>query len=309
MPATTVALAAVLLAGQLTAPAQPQPLAARAVAARSQPPRAAMISHCLVSVIEDIQVPAQESGLLTAVAVEEGSLVQRDQVVAQIDDRQAQLARYAAQMEREAALARASDDIEVRFAEASFEVADAELKTNEVINAKTPGLVPVTEIRRQKLTRHRAELQIDKTKLDRSVAKMQADVHEAAVRAADDTIARRKIVSPTNGEVVARIRQAGEWVNAGEPVLRVIRMDQLKVEGLLPAADYNPSELMHRPVLVEVELAHGRTAQFQGEVTYISPLVTAGNKYRIRCTVANRTEAEQWLLRPGMTAVAAIGLD
>jgi multidrug efflux pump subunit AcrA (membrane-fusion protein) len=311
MSATTIAMLATLLTGQVAGQVAGQTASqvARPVAARSQAPRTATITHCLVSVIDDIQVPAQESGLLTAIAVEEGSLVKKDQIVAQIDDRQAKLERYAAQTEREAALARASDDIEVRFAEASLEVADAELKTNEVINAKTPGLVPATEIRRQKLTKHRAELQIDKSKLDMSVAKMQADVHEAAVRAADDTIARRRIVAPMDGEVLTRIRQSGEWVNAGEPVLRLIRMDQLKVEGLLAAADVNPSELMHQPVLVQVELAHGRTAQFQGEVTYISPLVTAGNKYRIRCTVANRTEGEQWLLRPGMTAVATIGLE
>jgi len=273
------------------------------------PQRVAMITHALVSVIDDVEVPAQEAGLLIAMTAEEGTLVKKDDVVAQIDDRQAKLERYAAEVEREAALAKASDDIEVRFAEASLDVAAADVASSETINAKTPGLVPATEVRKLRLTKRRAELQIDKTKLDLSVAKMAAEVHEAAVKAADATIERRRILAPMDGEVIARIKQRGEWVNAGEPVLRVIRMDTLKVEGLLPAADHNPAELIQRPVLIEVDLAHGRKAQFEGRVTYVSPLVTAGNKYRVRCEVANRAEKEQWLLRPGMTAVVSIGLE
>lgn len=274
-----------------------------------QTPGRAVIAHALVSVIDDVEVPAQESGLLVNIAAAEGTLVKKDELLAQIDDRQAKLQRYAAEVEREAALAKASDDIEVRFSEASLEVAAAELSSSETINAKTPGLVPITEIRKLRLTKRRAELQIDKSKLDLSVAKMTAEVHEAAVKAADETIARRRILSPMDGEVIARLKERGEWVNSGEPVLRVIRMDHLKVEGLLPAADFNPDELIGHPVLVEVELAHGRKAQFQGEVTYISPLVTAGNKYRVRAEVVNRVEKDQWLLRPGMTAVVSVALE
>jgi multidrug efflux pump subunit AcrA (membrane-fusion protein) len=300
MTTLTTIIAALALTGPMARPAAqlaPQPGAA-----------AATIPHCLVSAIDDVQVPAQESGLLAAVNAEDGMLIKKDDLLAQIDDRRAKLERYAAEMEREAALAKASDDIEVRFAEASLEVAQAELVANEKINNTTPGLVPVTEIRRQKLTKKRAELQIDKSKLDLSVAKMTAEVHDAAVKAADQTIARRRILSPMDGVVLARLKQTGEWVNAGEPVLRVMRMDRLRVEGLLSAAEFNPDELYDRPVTVEVELAHGRRAQFTGKVTYISPQVTAGNKYRVRAEVVNRAENEQWLLRPGMSAVTNIML-
>jgi multidrug efflux pump subunit AcrA (membrane-fusion protein) len=281
-----------------------------AITARTPPtPGAVVIAHALVSVIDDVEVPAQENGLLLGMNVSEGALVKKDDLLAQIDDREAKLKRYAAEVEREAALAKASDDIEVRFAQASLEVANAEVSSSETINSKTPGLVPATEIRRLRLTKRRAELQIDKSKLDLGVAKMTAEVHDAAVKNAEHTIERRRILSPMDGEVIARLKERGEWVNAGEPVLRVIRMDRLKVEGLLPAADFNPDELIERPVLIDVELAHGRKAQFEGKITYISPLVTAGNKYRVRAEVANRVEKNQWLLRPGMTAVVNVGIE
>ena len=31
-----------------------------------------------------------------------------------------------------------------------------------------------------------------------------------------------------------------EWVNPGDPILRLVRLDQLQVEGLVPVAKYTP---------------------------------------------------------------------
>jgi multidrug efflux pump subunit AcrA (membrane-fusion protein) len=280
---------------------------AQAAPVHSPAARGTTLGHCLVSVIDDVEVPAQEAGLLVNVPVDEGAVVKQGDLLAQLDDRQPKTKRYAAERERDAALAKASDDIEVRFAEASLEVAESDLAAGETINSRGQGLIAATEIRKLRLSKKRAELQIDKSKLDMTVAQLTAQVHEAAVKAADDSILRHRITAPMPGMVVTRLKQSGEWVAAGEPVLRLVRMDQLKVEGLLSAAEFNPDELFEQPVRVEIEMAHGRRAAFSGKITHISPLVTAGNKYRVRAEVVNRVEKGQWLLRPGMTAAMTIG--
>jgi macrolide-specific efflux system membrane fusion protein len=205
-------------------------------------------------------------------------------------------------LERNAALAKANDDIEVKFATASFEVADAELQQSLDINRRSPNSVSASDIRRLTLAKKRAELQIDKSKLDLKVARLTADVQEAAVQAAEQAIHRRKIASPIDGMVVAVFRQTGDWVAAGDPVVHVVRLDRLRVEGFVPAADHDPTEIDGRPVTIEVELAHGRKAQFAGRVVFASPILQAGNKYRVRAEVENRQEAGQWLLRSGGTA-------
>jgi len=61
--------------------------------------------------------------------------------------------------------------------------------------------------------------------------------------------------------------------------------------------------------MVDVQIAGGRTARFAGKVVFISPLVQAGDKYRVRAEVENRTEGGTPVLRPGMTATMTIGLD
>jgi multidrug resistance efflux pump len=268
----------------------------------------AQVKYCLVSIIEEVQVPAQEAGPLVALVVQDGALVKQGQLLGQIDDRQPQLQKFAAEMERDSAIARASDDIEVKYAEAALDVADAELAQNEEINRRSPGSVPATELRRLRLTKRRAELQIDKSRLDLKVAAMTANVQEAAVKLAEENIRRRHIASPIDGMVVAVNRHQGEWVSAGEPVVRVVRMDRLRVEGFVSAADFNPGEVGGRPVTVEVELARGRRVSFNGQVVFVSPQIQAGNKYRVRAEVDNRTEQNQWLLRPGTSAEMTIHL-
>jgi macrolide-specific efflux system membrane fusion protein len=272
------------------------------------PAREVKLSHCLVSLIEDVQVPAREAGPLMNVTVAEGQYVTAGQLLAQIDDQQPQIEKLAAELERDAALAKAQDDIEVRYAEAAFAVASAELERAVSIDRKSPGGVTQQEIQKLQLAKHRDELQIERSKLERRVAKMNADVHQAAVKSAINAVARRQIVSPLAGVVVNILHEKGEWVAAGEPVLQVVRIDHLRVEGFLNATEVGPEEVTGRPVSVEVQLVGGRTAKFIGDVVFVSPLVQAGDKYRVRAEVENRTENGSPLLRPGMTATMNIGL-
>lgn len=267
------------------------------------------ISPALVSLIEDIQVPALEAGALTSVEVAEGEFVAQGQILARIDDRQPKLDKLAAELERDAGLAKAEDDVEVRFSQAAFAVASAELERALSIDRKSPGGVTQQEIQKLQLAKHRDELQIERSKLEMRIAKMNADVHQAAVASADDAVQRRIIASPIDGVVVTLFHERGEWVAAGEPVVQVVRIDKLRVEGFVSATEVSPIDIAARVVNVEVQLSGRGTARFTGKVVFISPQVQAGNKYRVRAEVANRVENGQPLLRPGMTANMTIQIQ
>ena len=271
-------------------------------------PQRAVVPYCQVLLIHDTEVPAQETGLLLDVTVTDGDQVRTNDLLAQMDDRQVLLDKLAAELELAAAKARAEDDIEVRYAAASHELAEAELAQAIEINRKSPGAVPLAEVRRQQLARHRAELQIDRSKLDLKIARMTAEVQTAAVQSVDQSILQRQLLAPFDGTVTEVYHQANEWVNAGDAVLRIVRLDELRVDGFLSADDYDSAELVDRDVTVEVELARGRRERFMGRVVFVNPLVQAGNKYRIRATVKNRQENGHWLLHPGTTATMILDL-
>ena len=137
---------------------------------------------------------------------------------------------------------------------------------------------------------------------------MTADVHNATVRATEESIRRRRIEAPFAGMVIDIYREAAEWVNAGEAVLRVVRLDRLRVDGFLDGSQLNATDVAHRPVTIVIELAQNRVEQFQGEVVFVSPIVQAGNQYRVTAEVQNRDENGEPLLRPGMAATMVIGL-
>jgi len=302
---TSFAIVSLLLA---VPPQSSTPLIQPQRAAAAQASRETQLTHCLVSLIEDVQVPAREAGALVSVAVQEGAYVKQGQLLAQIDDQQPKLDKLAAELSRDAALAKAEDDVEVRYSEAAFAVATAELERALAIERRSPGGVTQQEIQKLQLAKRRDELQIERSKLEMHVAKMNADVQQAAVKSADDAVGRRQIVSPLDGVVVTLFHEKGEWVAAGESVVQVVRIDRLRVEGFLNASEIGPDEVAGRPVTVDVQLASGRTARFGGNVVYVSPLVQAGNKQRVRAEVENRTESGHPLLRPGMTATMTISL-
>ncbi len=260
----------------------------------------------LVMPIEDVQVPAREAGPLQSISISEGDWVEAGQALAQIEDRPSTLDKSAAEKKRDAARTRAEDDIEVRFAVASFEVAEAELTQSLEINRRSPGSVTEADIRRLRLTRRRAELQIDKSRLERKVAQMTAAVEDIVVRSAEESIARRKIVSPINGVIISLLKGRGEWVNVGEPVARIVRMDRLRVDGFLLATIHDPTKMHGRRIIATVEMTGGRRESFSGKIVFVSPLNQVGNRYRIRAEVQNRMVEHNWVLRPGMQAVLTL---
>ena len=299
MVANSIILLAMVLGG---------PLDTQSSSSRT-PPSSAELQMSQVFLIFDVAATAQETGLLQSVHVKAGDLVAKDQVLAQIDDRQPQLEKLAAVRERDAAMARASDDIDVQFAIKSSELATAEWQDALSINERAVGTVSRSEVRRLALAKHRAELQIAKSQLDTRVAKLNADVHQAAVEAAEEKIRRRKILAPFDGMAMDVVKQTREWVTAGDDVLRVVRMDQLRVEGLISAADLDAHEVDGRPVTVHVALARGQSASLKGLIVFVNPLVQAGNRYRVRAEVVNRRGPNgQWLLQPGKSARTVVQL-
>jgi len=266
------------------------------------------LSHCLISLAEEAQVPAKEAGALTRVMVVAGQQVAAGQQLAQVDDSRPLMENKAAQFKLDAAREEATNRINVVYAEAAHKVAQAEVAQYEEANAAVPGTVSRTEVRRAQLQAKQTELAIVQAEFKLTVAGLEAKVREAEVDATLQNIENRKIRAPLDGIVTELRRHEGEWVQPGDTVLHLVRMDRLWIEGFLDAASYSPGEIDARPVNVRVVLAHGRQEVFQGKIVYVSPLVETGGEYRVRAEVFNRQENEHWLLRPGLTAEMDIRL-
>ena len=194
----------------------------------------------------------------------------------------------------------------IRYARASHKVAIAELREHEDANRKVPGTVASATIRRLELQVRESFLLIEKNEMDMEVAQMNAEVHQADVDAAMEEIRLRNTLADVNGLVLEVARDRGEWVQAGEVIMRVVRMDRLRVEGFLSSAEFDPFEVEGKPVIVHVKLARDQVQEFQGRIVFVSPIIQAQGNYLVRAEVENKQIKDSWIMRPGMDATMEI---
>ncbi len=274
------------------------------------PTRAAdlVIDDCVVKPDEDVELSADEAGKLVQLSVKEGSRIQAGQEIALVDDRQPQVQVKAAKFAYAGALKRYEDDIQVRYAKAAAAVAKAEYDKAVESNLLVEKSVTQVDVDRAKLEWDKNVLSIEKSKYDQQLAMLEAYGKQAELEAAELAIDRRKILAPFDGEVVTLVRDQDEWVNPGDPVMRVMRFDTMRVEGIVDQKMYDPHEIQGCEVTVEVTLARGRREQFPGRITYVGYEVGYNDDYLVRAEVANRQEFGRWMLLPGHAATMTIHL-
>jgi macrolide-specific efflux system membrane fusion protein len=269
---------------------------------------AIVLSNCLLSLDEEAQVPAQEAGVLMKIAVREGQQVARGDLLAQIDDALPRAQQGVAEAKLKAAQREAADDVGIRYASAAAKVAEAEYFQAVDANKQVSGTVPQALVRQLLLKHREMVLSIEKAEKDRAVAEWQAKSGEAELQVATVNVERRRVMSPLDAVVVELSRHEGEWVQPGDPVMRLVRVDLLRVEGFLNAKNVDPSEIQGRPVQIIVHLARGQNETFPGKIVFVKPLIQAGGEFLVRAEVKNRRQNNAWVLSPGLSAEMTIQL-
>lgn len=270
-----------------------------------------VLDRCLIKIKgeNEIRIPAQEAGVLIGMPVKEGSRVAKGDLLARIDDREAKAALQVTEYSLQSAQQRAQEDIEIRYAQAAEDVAKVDVLQDLKANRDHPGAIPDIEIRRKKLDLKRSSLQIEKAQKDQILAGLESKTKEAERDAAKMALEWRTITAPFAGEVVTTYRHQSEWVNPGDPILKLVRFDTLHVEGIAYAHLYDRGELQGKPVTVKVARARGREITLQGNIVYVDPIVQSDGSYRVRAEVKNEREGNNWLIQPGLEARMTIHLN
>ena len=279
-----------------TAPsAQPAPAA-------EQAPAEIEIASALVKLIEQADVPAREAGVLAAVNVREGQMVEEGEVLAQIVDTEARIAADRAEIEREIAAKNAENDVNIRFARKSVEVARAELQRSDESIQKYPKSISESEMDRLRLVVQRAELEVEQAEHEFQIAGFTRKIKENECRSADAKVERHRITAPISGVVVQVNRRPGEWVEPGERVVRILRLDRLRAEGFLKA-EYHNGDFGDWQATLTVDLPGRPGEELPGEVVFVSPEIDPVNS---QVSVWVEIDNADLRARPGMRAKMTI---
>ena len=264
-----------------------------------------VVTNCYVSLLKDVEVSAEAPGVIVALNVHEGQYVKQGDLLANIDDRQMQANKTLAKIELESAHEQADNDVRVRYAREDARVSQAELDAAMSAQKLRPGTFGESEMRKMRLQLSRSTLGIEQAVLEQKQLIHAARASAAKLQAADDEISRRAIQSPLSGVVVEIREHQGEWVGPGDPILRIVLMDRLSIDGFLNV-NQDGGQVSKGMAVVATVNTGSRQVEARGEVSFVSPIVQAGGDYRVRVEVENVNQNGRWQMRPGLPATFRI---
>ena len=268
------------------------------------------LSGCNVQLMQDVELPALESGQIKKMGVKPGGAVSVGDILVRLDDERAQLALQESSMRYKLANDRATDMNEVNTAYKRYQLSYTEYAKSRKLSQS--GSVSAHSANRAKYSMEVAQLEYQAANNTRKLAATEAAVERVRVQAANASINRHLIKSPIVGNIVEFVRDEGEWVNVGDTIMRLARMDRLRVPAIVNGSHYDQQEIADRPVTITLTLARGRQVEFSGKIVSTEIERNLGNKYRAWAEIDNRLfegSDKHWMLQPGCVVDMKIHLQ
>jgi macrolide-specific efflux system membrane fusion protein len=256
----------------------------------------------LIRVIDQISIPARVPGVLATVKIDEGALIKQGDVLAKVDDAEEELIYQRAVIEFELAQSQAANDVAIRAAQKAMEFARQEYQRFLRASEGIPGSVSKSELEESRVNAEQAELELEKAEHEHTLETLNQRLKQTEQSVAQHNMQIHEILAPIDGLVVEVMRRPGEWVEPGEDVLRVIRIDRLRAEGLVPFESVTP-ELVGSPAEITVSIPGREDILVIGQVVFVNPELNPVNgRVRVRAEFDN----PRMLLMPGMRAKMVI---
>lgn len=254
-----------------------------------------------VTLATNVTIPAATSGIVRHLAVNEGQPIRVDDVIAELDDRQANAEYESVFQKLNVALLESENDVDLRYAQMSLEVHQKEYDQSRQANASFAGSVSQSELRKQQLVVQQSRLRIEQAERDAEIARAKVAEHRAAATAAQVAIDQHQVRSPVSGVIAQRMVNQGEWVAAGEPVARVIGLDRLRIECFI---DPQATATLVAGQRVRFTSASLKESVYHGTIRFIAPeFHPVTGQARLWAEVDNHDGQ----LRPGMQGTLIVG--
>ena len=271
-----------------------------------------------LELLDRVIVSPSVDGVIDQMVPREGDIVRRDQIVVRLRTGRFDRQLDVVESELEALVERAEDDSAARSAvarqrSASFNVR----KLNEVTER---GIrVPALEMTRAKADLVEAAADADGARATGRAAALDAETKRSERELLRFDLEQTEITSPYDGAVIEVTARSGEFVQRGEPMLEIYRLDKLAAVALLDASEIDPAAavgtrgrfVLDRPggAVVspsdaadsETETGNGGSA-WPAVIVRVLPRVDVDGKYRAIFELDNPPRDDgRWTMLPGMT--------
>jgi macrolide-specific efflux system membrane fusion protein len=262
-----------------------------------------VVESALLQLVEQVDVPARTAGTLSSIDVSEGTMVELGKPLGQIDDRQAQMQYQRALIELNLSKENSKNDVAIRSARKELEFARAELSRLERASTGLPGSISQSQLEDSKLRVGKGEFELEAAQHEARLNKLTEQLKEQELVLCKHELEVRRITAPVPGIVVDVLRHAGEWVEPGDKVVRIVRIDRLRAEGLIHN-DRVPADWRGLEATVSVGSTGQAERTARGKIQFVSPEVNPVNGL-VRISV--EFENPQNSFKPGQKARITFG--
>ncbi len=264
------------------------------------------IENAQVLLIDEASVSARDAGVVNEVLVRAGDMVEQGQVLVRMDDQLMAVQRDAAELEARVAELESQNDIDLRYARKSEDVSRAELERMLQANRTYARSVSQSELAQTKLVAERSELAAEQAARDLETKNVTVDLRRKQVELWEHRLEMTRIAAPMAGMVVEVIPHVGEWLQTGEPAVRMVRLDRLRIKGFVDGHQFDRSLTGARATFKTSVPPRGENVEFVGKIVFVSPRV-----------IPNSNQLEFWAdidnpdfrLRPGAQGRLEISID
>jgi HlyD family secretion protein len=183
-----------------------------------------------------VDVSSKYAGQLADISVEEGSTVAIGQAIARISSPEIEAQLRAAQSDLQSAQgAFAAAEADIASRKAAFEFAKSDFERGREL-MKT-GFITKQLFEERQRNFEAAQAAVETMSARRDQAKASIAAAEAKVQQIDSMIQDLTLVSPRNGKVQYQLARKGETIAAGEPIVTILDLTDLRMIIFLPAVD------------------------------------------------------------------------
>ncbi len=261
---------------------------------------------------DEIRILAEAAGRTTQVAAEEGDRVEQQSVLAQLDDREAQLQVERAKVQlAEAKTAYTSlvrlDQQEAELSLRGAKVAAAEARENyrRAEDMAKAGLISQEELDAKQTQRETAEVALQKEEVRLQYktiddARYRYERAQTELKEAELQLQFTTVKAPITGVVSERQISRGEFVQKNQHLFTVVDPSRLLARTFLPEK-FSRQVTVGQDAYVETEALQAE--RFAARVKLISPVVEAeSGTFKVTVELLNPPPA----LKPGMFATVLI---
>lgn len=232
------------------------------------------INDAQAALIDNTFVAATTAANIDLVMVREGDVVRAGEALVQLDDSVVRTEVRAAEASATAARIAAQNDVDARYARQSLEVRKQELILSMQANEQFAGSVPSTEIQKLQLVVDQSQLSIEQAEQESAIAAATAKEKDAQMKISLAKLERHRILAPLGGTVVQVDARAGEWCEAGKPLIRLISTSPIRIECFIDGQRHG-AELVGRSIEFRTRTSHPNDDPQIGTVVFVSPEISA----------------------------------